>query len=105
MTTVGDPYLNDYEQYIADLERESGANLQRFRISDSAIQWRTGGIQQFNEFGELTSTPNPRYRFVAMTYFLGQLNALLGYMQSQPKPQPSKPPEPPETEWPTDIED
>lgn len=106
MTTVGEPYLTDYERYITEFEQEFGVNLQRFRIPESAIETRrSGGVQQFDPYThELISDTTRPDRFCAKSYFLGQLNAFLGYMQSQSNRPPDRPPEPPET-WPSDIID
>lgn len=90
MTTVGEIYLQDYENYVNDLERESGENLQRFRIPHTAIQSRLVGTQTFDEYsGERTSN-NRRERFCAKPYFLGQLDALLAYLKAPPPEWPSQ---------------
>jgi hypothetical protein len=80
-TTVEEEYFGDYAKVIKELERESGENLQRFSLDQKAIQTRVSGIQTFNDYGELTSH-NPRVRFCAKTYFIGQLEALLAYLKS-----------------------
>jgi soluble cytochrome b562 len=64
LTSVDEPYLQAYENHVKDLERETGENLQRFYIHESAIKnYRSG-------------------RFCDKSYFLGQLDALLAYLKS-----------------------
>jgi hypothetical protein len=72
MMAVEEVYLQDYDNYINDLERETDENLQRFRIPQSAIK----------------SSQNQRW--CEKSYFLGQLDALIRYIQSPPPDWPSR---------------